>query len=97
MTPVLHALIVQASLPLKAIESDFSVDSTGFTSSRFDRWYDHKYQQEKLERDWVKVHICAGVTTNVVTAVAIYGRSQNDSPILPELVNATAKNFAVNN
>lgn len=33
--------------------------------------------------------------TNVVTAAAIYGRDANDCPILPELVNATAKNFTV--
>ena len=33
MTQVLTDLIIQSSLPLKAIEVDFAVDSTGFTTS----------------------------------------------------------------
>jgi hypothetical protein len=37
LTPILTSLIERASLPLKAIESDFAVDSTGFMSSRFVR------------------------------------------------------------
>ena len=33
--------------------------------------------------------------TNVVTAIEIHGRDANDSPMLPALVKATAKNFAI--
>jgi hypothetical protein len=36
-----------------------------------------------------------GVRTHVVTAVEILGRDANDSPLLPPLVKATAKNFAL--
>src|SRR5205823_2436502 len=35
LTPVLYDLIETSSLPLKALESDFAVDSSGFTTSRF--------------------------------------------------------------
>lgn len=42
LTPVLQELIQRSSLPLKAIESDFAVDSTGFSSSRFEKWFDVK-------------------------------------------------------
>ena len=35
LTPILTQLIELAATPLKEIESDFAVDSTGFTSSRF--------------------------------------------------------------
>jgi hypothetical protein len=42
-TPILKNLIVQSSLPLKTIENHFSPDSSGFTTSRFVRWFDHKY------------------------------------------------------
>jgi hypothetical protein len=37
MAPILKALIEQSSLPLQAIESDFAVDSSGFSTSRFDQ------------------------------------------------------------
>jgi len=96
LTDILKSLIVATSLPLKEIETDFAVDSTGFTSSRFHRWYDHKYGAFRQEHDWVKVHICSGVKTNIVTAVEIFDRNASDAPLLPALVDQTAKNFSVN-
>ena len=96
VTTILLALIERASLPLKAIETDFAVDSTGFLSSRFVRWIDKKYGTVREEHSWVKAHLICGVKTNVVTAVEIRERHAGDSPILPELVNATAKNFTMN-
>src|SRR5439155_7138087 len=35
LTPVLQALIVRSSLPLKAVETVFVPDSSGFSTSRF--------------------------------------------------------------
>jgi transposase len=95
LTDILKGLIVTSSLPLREIERDFAVDSTGFTSSRFHRWFDHKYGAMRQEHDWVKVHICTGVKTNVVTAVEVLDRNAADSPLLPALVETTAKNFPV--
>jgi hypothetical protein len=43
LEPVLRTLITESSLPLKAVEPDFAVDSSGFTTSRFESWFDHKY------------------------------------------------------
>jgi transposase len=95
MTPTLTALIVRSSLPLRAVETDFAVDSTGFTTSRFVRWFDHKYGAVRQEHDWVKAHMMCGVKTNIVTAVEIHGRDAQDSPILPSLLATTARNFNV--
>ncbi len=95
LTPILTQLIEQSSLPLAAIEQDFAADSTGFTTSRFHRWFDHKYGAERKEHDWVKVHLMVGVVTHVVTAAEIHERNTNDSPILPSLLDTTAKNFKV--
>lgn len=95
MTPILTKLIIATSLPLREIESDFAVDSTGFTSSRFHRWFDHKYGQVRQEHDWVKAHVVCGVTTNIVNAVEIHDRNTNDSPLLPSLLDTTTENFTV--
>ena len=95
LTDVLVNLIIQSSLPLKSVEVDFAVDSTGFTSSRFLRWFDHKYGTVQVQHDWVKLHFACGVKTNVVTAVKIEGRDANDSPLLPELARKTAESFRV--
>lgn len=95
ITQVLTDLIIKASLPLKAIETDFAVDSSGFSASKFVRWFDHKYGKIREEHDWVKAHIAIGVKTQVVTAVEIYERNSNDCPILPSLLNTTAQNFSI--
>jgi transposase len=95
LTEPLRELVARSALPLRAVEVDFAVDSTGFTTSRFVRWFDHKYGVTRQEHDWVKVHICTGVKTNVVTAVEIRGRDANDCPLLPPLVQATARNFTI--
>jgi transposase len=93
--PILLGMIEQTSLPLRSVETDFAVDSTGFTACRFVRWYDVKYNRFTAEQQWVKAHICCGVKTNIVTAIEIHGRDSHDAQHLPSLVESTAKNFTV--
>lgn len=95
ITPILRALIARSSLPLKSVEVDFAVDSSGFTSSRFIRWFDQKYGVVKKEHDWVKCHVMTGIKTNIVTSVEIGDRYAGDSPQFIPLVNATARNFTL--
>jgi len=77
------------------VEADFAVDSSGFTTCHFTRWFDHKYGIVKQQHDWVKCHIMCGVKTNIVTAVEIHGRNASDSKMLPALVTTTAENFQI--
>jgi transposase len=93
LTPLLKSLIVETSRPLKTIEDDFAVDSSGFTTSRFARWFDHKYGVVRQQHEWVKVHIMCGVRTNVITSVEIRDKDASDTKLLPALVNTTAKTF----
>ena len=95
LTPILHSLIEQSSKPLACVETNFAVDSTGFTTCRFVRWYDVKYNQFTHQQQWVKAHLMCGVKTNVVTAVEIHDKDAADAPQLPALVDATAKNFTM--
>ena len=74
---------------------DFAVDSSGFTTSRFTRWYDHKYGKVIAQQDWVKCHLMCGVKTNIVTAVEIRDRNTNDSKLLPPMIDTTAQNFHI--
>jgi len=91
--PILMAMIERSSLPLRDVESQFAVDSTGFAFCRFVRWFDIKYNRFSSEQQWIKAHICCGTKTNVVTAVEIHGRDEADQTQLPALVESTAKNF----
>lgn len=95
VTPVLHDLIALSSAPLSTAERDFAVDSSGFSTSRFGRYYDYKHGQEEKYRKWVKAHICVGVKTNIVTAVSLTEGKAGDSPEFGPLVDRTAEVFNV--
>jgi hypothetical protein len=43
VTPYLKQLIAQSALPLKSIETEFAVDSSGFSTTNYVRWFDVKY------------------------------------------------------
>jgi transposase len=82
-------------LPLKAVEVDFAVDSSGFSTSRYVRWFNRKYGRETDNREWVKVHLACGVNTKVVTAVDISGWTAHDTNYFVPLLERTAAYFDV--
>lgn len=95
MTPLLHELVTLSALPVAGIEVDFSVDSTGFRTTCFSAYNGAKHGQRK-EHQWVKAHLCAGVKTNVVAAVAITDANSNDSPQFGPLIRKTSQGFTIN-
>ncbi|RXH55270.1 transposase [Granulicella sibirica] len=95
ITPILKALIEESATPLKAVETDFAVDSSGFSTSTYARWFDAKYGRLHVDRYWVKAHLIIGVKTNIVSSVEVTGPEANDYPVLAPLLDATIKNFSV--
>jgi len=96
LTPLLKSLIEQSASPLKSVETDFAVDSSGFATTTYDRWFDHKWGKIRSEVKWVKSHMMCGVKTHVVTSVEVSPTETADAPQLPQLVNTTAKTFSIN-
>ena len=92
LTPYLHHLIQESSLPLKTVEVDFAVDSSGFSTCNYVRWYDVKYGNTEDWHDWIKLHLMTGVKTNIVTSCEVSRRYANDSPYFKPLLNKTAAN-----
>lgn len=95
LTPLLKKLIEISALPLKAVESDFAIDSSGFSTSRYARWFDFKYGKEKDVRVWLKAHLVCGTQTNIVTSAEITEAYAHDSKQFSSLVNATSRNFNI--
>lgn len=93
LTPYLHQLITETSLALKEVEVDFAVDSSGFSTCQYVRWFDVKHGGTEDWHDWVKLHLMTGVKTNIVTSCEVSRRYANDSPYFKPLLNTTAKNF----
>lgn len=90
LTPILHELVTLSALPLKTVETDFAVDSSGFRCRSFGEYAEDKYQLDR-QHEWIKAHICTGVKTNVVTAVEVTDEHGGDSPQFAPLVATTAQ------
>ncbi len=88
LTPILHELITLSALPLKCVETDFAVDSTGFRTTSFSQYCEEKYEL-KRQHKWIKAHICTGVKTNVITAAEITDENGADCPQFSPLVQTT--------
>lgn len=95
LTPILKQLIEESSLPLKAVESDFSADSSGFSVATHIRWFDAKYGRQMDHKKWIKAHIMVGVKTNIVTSIEITPADVHDSPVFPDLLESTSKRFSI--
>jgi transposase len=96
LTPILKALIAESSKPLAAIESQFAVDASGFSTCRFVTWFNARYGKEQENHDWVKVHLMCGVKTNIVTSVEVTGRYDHDSVQFAPLVETASQTFEIN-
>ena len=95
VTPLLKNLIAIAATPLRTVEVDMAVDSTGFSTSVYRRWFDEKYGRERKSGYFLKAHVMSGVKTNIVTSVDVLGGYTADSPQLPGLLAETAKIFDI--
>ena len=96
LTPLLTSLIQEAAAPLSVVEDDFAADSTGFATSTYARWFDHKWGKERTRQTWVKTHLMVGVQTHIVTAVEATATESSDNTQFPSLVAQTARQFSVN-
>ncbi len=90
LTPYLQHLITESSKALKSVETNFAVDSSGFSTGQFMRWLDVKYGQDEDRRQWLKLHLMCGVKTNIVTSVEVSNGYANDYSYFKPLVDKTA-------
>src|SRR5262249_52810568 len=94
-TPILKELVGYSARPLRSVETKFSIDSSGFGSSRYERWYDYKFGVNRSKCVWTKTHIASGTKTHVVTAVRILDKDAADCPQFIPLVRETRRHFEV--
>lgn len=97
LSDLLNQLITITALPLKSVETDFALDSSGFGSYQYERWVRVRFQRalgnEYSKRNYVKAHIAVGTTTQIITAVEVTEGNASDTKQLPLLVNRTHENF----
>jgi len=93
-TAILTALVEQSAAPLNVIEAgQYAIDSTGFSTAVYDRWFSQKHGKLCSQNAWVKLHIACGTVTHAVTTALV--TSEGDCPQLPALLARTRAHHAV--
>ena len=95
LTPLLMDLVHASSLPMRHLESQFAVDSSGFSTYRFVSRYNRKHRRVVDNREWVKMHLMTGTHTHIVTEVRISGWEAHDTNFFEPLLERTVRDFSV--
>jgi transposase len=85
VTPILHRLVELVALPLKGLETQFAVDSTGFRTTSFGD-YNQETHGPSRRNVWLKGHAIVGVATHIVVKLKVTDGNVADSPQFPELL-----------
>lgn len=98
-TPLLERLIQMSATPLRAVETAFSIDGTGFGTSVYDHYFEDRhgeprYPGKKRARYIQAIAVC-GNHTNVITSVAVTEQDASEAPYLKALLARTTENFNV--
>lgn len=90
-TQILKKLIGLSALPLKEVETQFAIDSSGFRTTQFSEYCKEKHGTKK-KHEWLKAHICTGVKTNVITGIEVTDGTASDCKQFASLIQETASN-----
>ena len=88
-TDLFRALITESARPLRDIERTFAIDSSGFGTTTYGRWYDERYGAERTRATYVKSHIIVGVKSHIITAAAASVEPVGDITMLEPLLQET--------
>lgn len=94
LTPVLKQLIALSASPLKAVETKFAIDSTGFRTTKFNDYCREKHNTKK-KHEFVKLHAVCGTKTNIITACEVTqseGEGTGDISQFAQLSTETKEN-----
>jgi transposase len=96
LTPLLRTLVHEAATPLRAVETAFAIDSTGFATNTYARWFDEKFGGEKKCQRWIKLHAQVGTATHVIASVEATESTVGDVVMLaPLLASSVERGFDV--
>ncbi|MGH7633617.1 MAG: transposase, partial [Gemmatimonadaceae bacterium] len=91
LAPLLKALVHESAAPLRAVETTFATDSTGFSTNTYARWFDEKYGGEKKCQRWIKLHAQVGTFTNVIASVEATESNVGDPVMLKPLLDSSVE------
>ncbi len=91
---LLSRLLTISAMPLKKLEDQFSIDSSGFGSYSQERWNKVKWGSKKCSyKNYMKGHILIGTKTNIICSCEITPGNFSDIRQAPRLIMNAANNF----
>lgn len=94
LAPLLDRLILLTALPLAPIERTAAIDGTGFSVSKYESWFDHKWgTHTERTRCWRKLHAVIGCTTNIFLSAEVTEKNVADITMLPTAVGDKPRYF----
>lgn len=95
LTDVLQHMITKSCLPLAGEETIFAADSTGLSLPHRRVWFNPHTKRRETRRDYVKLHIMCGTSTNIITCAEVSEGTAHDASYLKRLLKGTARYFEV--
>ena len=90
---LLQKLLTLTAMPLRNLETQYSMDASGFGGYQNERWMNVKYQNRGTFSKYLKGHISIGTKTNVICACEVTSSSVADAKAAPLVLHSLAKNF----
>ncbi len=98
LNKIIDDLILITAIPLAQLETTGAIDSTGFSISRFDQWFNYKWGKHTgKERVWRKAHAVIGCKTNTFLSVEVTTKNKGDISMLEKVIGNKTKHFNLEN
>lgn len=92
---LLSKMLTISALPLRKLEDQFSLDSSGFGSYQYERWQRVRWGSKKGWRNYLKGHILIGTRTNIICNCEITPGNFSDARQVPSLIIKAGANFDI--
>lgn len=90
---LLKRLLTISAMPLRNLENQYSIDSSGFGTYTRERWNRVKWGKNVQYKDYLKGHIVIGTKTNIICNVEVTPGNFSDAKQAPKLLFETGSNF----
>lgn len=92
---LLSKLLVISAIPLKKLEDQYSIDSSGFGTYTRERWNRVKWGKKVNFKDYMKGHILIGTRTNIICECEVTPGNFSDIRQAPAIIKKASNNFNI--
>lgn len=92
---LLQKLLTISAMPLRKLEDQYSLDSSGFGSYEYERWQKVRWDEKKDKKNYLKGHILVGTRTNIICGCEVTPGNFSDVKQAPKMILKAGANFNI--